>query len=116
CKSLTELETVRETPDNELEANLEGNVGGSGNENELEANLDRNVGKDMGNSVDEGKETNLDEVLKEGDNDISKWDKENTLSQILTKMNTKKQHTKCDASVEYMDVEINKKGDSAQYQ
>nr|GEZ60327.1 hypothetical protein [Tanacetum cinerariifolium] len=65
CKSLTELETVRETPDNELEANLEGNVGGSGNENELEANLDRNVGEDMGNSVDEGKETNLDEVLKE---------------------------------------------------
>ncbi|GKC10099.1 hypothetical protein Tco_1001709 [Tanacetum coccineum] len=128
------METVRETPENELEANLDGNVGGGGNENGLEANMDGNVGEGsnenelifvdtlnvtleenlesnlenkkkgddcdvyMGNSVDEGKEINLDGVLKEGDNDISKRDKENTLSQILTKMNTKKQHTMGDIS------------------
>ncbi|GJW00361.1 hypothetical protein Tco_1555612 [Tanacetum coccineum] len=75
-----------------LEANLDGNVGGGGNENELEANLNGNVGGDeenlesnlvnskkgkncdvdMGKSMDEGKETNLDGVLKEGDIDISK--------------------------------------------
>ncbi|GJW24018.1 hypothetical protein Tco_0037829, partial [Tanacetum coccineum] len=229
----TELETVRETPENELEANMDGNVGGGGNENELEANLDGNVGGDgnenevednmdenvggdgneneiqniwlnsvsldkvnviteenlesnlvnskkgndcdvdMGNSMDEGKETNLDGVLKEGDNDINKRDKESTFSQILTKMKNKKHKTmdnemdelskdaemdelsrvvdiavadtlqeksmtvgrkestvtrSMDAqlekaarknkpkSVEYMDVEINEKRDSAQYQ
>ncbi|GKA80169.1 hypothetical protein Tco_0786765 [Tanacetum coccineum] len=44
-KSPTELETVQETPENELEANLDGNMGGGGNENELEANLDGNVGE-----------------------------------------------------------------------
>nr|GEV47744.1 hypothetical protein [Tanacetum cinerariifolium] len=103
-KSPTKLETIRETPENELEANLDRNVGGGGNENALEANLDGNVGEgddydvDMGSSMDKGKETNLDKVLKEGDNDISKRDKENTLSQILTKMNTKKHHTIGDAS------------------
>ncbi|GJT28988.1 ulp1 protease family, C-terminal catalytic domain-containing protein [Tanacetum coccineum] len=129
-QSPTELETVRETPENEMEANLDGNVGGGCNQNELEANMGGNVGEgsnenelisedtlnvtpesnlennkkgddcdvDMGNIVDEGNETNLDGVLKEGDNDISKRNKENTLSQILTKMNTKKQHAMGDAS------------------
>ncbi|GKB78767.1 hypothetical protein Tco_0945662, partial [Tanacetum coccineum] len=78
----------------------DGNVGGGGNENELEANLDGNVGGDeenlesnlvnskkgddydvdMGKSMDERKETNLDGVLKEGDNDISKRDKESTFN------------------------------------
>ncbi|GJU93002.1 hypothetical protein Tco_1317758 [Tanacetum coccineum] len=129
-QSPTELETVRETPENEMEANLDGNVGVGCNQNELEANMGGNVGEggnenelisedtlnvtpesnlennkkgddcivDMGNIVDEGNETNLDGVLKEGDNDISKRNKENTLSQILTKMNTKKQHAMGDAS------------------
>ncbi|GKF34749.1 hypothetical protein Tco_0107949 [Tanacetum coccineum] len=138
----TELETVRETPENELEANMDGNVGGGGNENELEANLDGNVGGDgneneiqniwlnsvsldkvnviteenlesnlvnskkgndcdvdMGNSMDEGKETNLDGVLKEGDNDINKRDKESTFSQILTKMKNKKHKTMGNTSI-----------------
>nr|GEV55723.1 hypothetical protein [Tanacetum cinerariifolium] len=95
--------------ENESEANLDRNVGEGSNENELifvdtlnvtpeenlESNLENNkkgddCNVDVGNSVDEGKETNLDEVLKEGDNDISKRDKENTLRQILTKTNTKK--------------------------
>ncbi|GJU34779.1 ulp1 protease family, C-terminal catalytic domain-containing protein [Tanacetum coccineum] len=129
-QSPTELETVRETPENEMEANLDGNVGVGCNQNELEANMGGNVGEggnenelisedtlnvtpesnlennkkgddcivDMGNIVDEGNETNLDGVLKEGDNDISKRNKENTLSQILTKMNNKKQHAMGDAS------------------
>ncbi|GKD52469.1 hypothetical protein Tco_1281445 [Tanacetum coccineum] len=155
----TELETVQETPKNELEANLDGNVGGGGNENELEANLNGNVGGDgnenevednmdenvggdgneneiqniwlnsvslekvnviteenlesnlvnskkgdncdvdMGKSMDEGKETNLDGVLKEGDIDISKRDKESTFSQILTKMKNKKQQTMGNTSI-----------------
>ncbi|GKE75420.1 hypothetical protein Tco_1537461, partial [Tanacetum coccineum] len=159
CTAPTELENVRETPENELEANLDGNVGGGGNENELEANLDGNVGSggnenevednmdenvggdgneneiqniwlnsvslekvnviteenlesklvnrkkcddcnvDMGMSMDEGKETNLDGVLKEGDNDISKRDKESTFSHILTKMKNKKQQTMGDTSI-----------------
>ncbi|GJX85867.1 hypothetical protein Tco_0336641 [Tanacetum coccineum] len=129
-QSPTELETVRETPENEMEANLDGNVGVGCKQNELEDNMGGNVGEgsnenelisedrlnvtpesnlennkkgddcivDMGNIVDEGNETNLDGVLKEGDNDISKRNKENTLSQILTKMNNKKQHAMGDAS------------------
>ncbi|GJR96545.1 hypothetical protein Tco_0268719 [Tanacetum coccineum] len=133
CTPPTELEIVRETPKNELEANLDRNVGGGGNENELEANLDGNVGGDgnenevednmdenveenlelnlvnskkgddcdvdLGNSMDEGKETNLDKVLKEGDNDISKRDKESTFSQFLTKMKNKKQQSIGDTSI-----------------
>nr|GFC27075.1 hypothetical protein [Tanacetum cinerariifolium] len=39
CKSPTELEAVQETPETKLEANLDGNVGGDGNEYELEDNL-----------------------------------------------------------------------------
>ncbi|GKC69743.1 ulp1 protease family, C-terminal catalytic domain-containing protein, partial [Tanacetum coccineum] len=128
--------------ENELEANLDGNVGGDGNENEVEDNLDENVGGDgneneiqniwlnsvslekvnviteenlesnlvnskkrddydvyMGKSMDEGKETNLDGVLKEGDNDISKRDKESTFSQILTKIKNKKQQTMGNTSI-----------------
>ncbi|GJT06681.1 hypothetical protein Tco_0841143, partial [Tanacetum coccineum] len=143
CKPLTELETVRETPENELEANLDGNVGGGGNENEVEDKIDKNVGGDgneneiqniwlnsvslekvnviaeeilesnlvnskkgddcdvdMGKSMDEGKETNLDGVLKDCDNDISKRDKESTFSQILTKMKNKKQQTTDDETDE----------------
>ncbi|GKC33865.1 hypothetical protein Tco_1046249, partial [Tanacetum coccineum] len=128
--------------ENELEANLDGNVGGDGNENEVEDNMDENVSGDgneneiqniwlnsvslekvnviteenlesnlvnskkgddcdvdMGNSMEEGKETNLDGVLKEGDNDISKRDKESTFSQFLTKMKNKKQQTMGDTSI-----------------
>ncbi|GJT46489.1 hypothetical protein Tco_0955204 [Tanacetum coccineum] len=121
----TELETVRETPKNELEANLDENVGGDGNENEIqniwlnsvslekvnvitEENLESNLVNskkgdncdvDIGKSMDEGKETNLDGVLKEGDNDISKRDKENTFNQILTKMKNKKQQTMGNTSI-----------------
>ncbi|GJV07460.1 hypothetical protein Tco_1345116, partial [Tanacetum coccineum] len=102
--------------ENELEANLDGNVGGDGNENEVEDNMDENVEEnlelnlvnskkgddcdvDLGNSMDEGKETNLDKVLKEGDNDISKRDKESTFSQFLTKMKNKKQQSIGDTSI-----------------
>ncbi|GKE00852.1 hypothetical protein Tco_1388835, partial [Tanacetum coccineum] len=56
----TELETIRETPKNELEDNLDGNVGGRGNENELEANLDGNVGGDGNeNKVEDNMDENV---------------------------------------------------------
>ncbi|GJX68283.1 hypothetical protein Tco_0304010 [Tanacetum coccineum] len=72
--SLLDLETVMEAPENDLVANVEGNVG----EN-LESNL-RN------NKEGEDRELDVGRSVNEGKNDNSKKDQGRTLSQILVNL------------------------------